>query len=362
MKKLFKLFLILILILAVGVGILFALDKIFNTNSFEDIQNAINSIIASGQPKEDVPVDTTPLKVDANTTSEVVLEPDTAVTVRTNKEVLVDDNNRTILTFVKKDFNQDTQSDEYWYALQIKNIGIGSATINVDIKDKGGNDEPITLKLNRQAVSLPFGMKTIDPWPNFKYTADGDDLKAQVNKEHKLINDYAPTDLKNLYSDYQLYTNTATIMLRKEAADYLSLMLSDLKKDTGKNAVIASGYRSYNEQYKLYADWVRQLGQDEADKVSARPGFSEHQLGTAVDFIDQESGLTLTNNFQKTKAGKWIFENSYKYGYIQSYLENKEEITGYSHEAWHYRYIGIDNATAVHDSGLTLKEWLEQNP
>jgi len=359
---LLKIFAILAVIIAIGFGILFAFDQIFHTNSFNDIKNSINQIFNKPQEQVQEEVDQTPLKASMNTTSMTILEPNTAITVNSNKEISIADSTKLNLVFLKKEADTETNGDKYWYALEIKNIGVGTATVNVEVKDKAGNSQKFAIAITRQGFSLPLGMKSIDPWPNSTYTADGDNLKAQVNKSHKLINDYAPTDLKNLNQDYQLYTNTASIMLRKEAADYLSLMLKQLQKETGKNAVIASGYRAYNEQYQLYAGYIRDMGQEETDKVSARPGFSEHQLGTAVDFIDQDSGLTLNDTFDQDTVGKWITDNSYKYGFIKSYPEGKEDVTGYSYEAWHYRYIGVDNATAVHNSGLTLKEWLEQNP
>jgi D-alanyl-D-alanine carboxypeptidase len=156
-----------------------------------------------------------------------------------------------------------------------------------------------------------------------------------------------------------LYTNSQGIRLRSEAADNLALMLKDLQKTTGKIAVIASGYRSINDQFKQYVSWVTELGQEEADKVSARPGYSEHSLGTVVDFMSQDSGFTFTNEFDNTIAGKWLLENSYKYGFVQSYPKGKEAITGYNYEAWHYRYIGVENALDLKESNLTLKEWIE---
>ena len=149
-------------------------------------------------------------------------------------------------------------------------------------------------------------------------------------------------------------------MLRKDAADSLKVMNGEAVKATGRNLLIASGYRSFNNQYTTYSGWLKQLGQDEADKVSARPGYSEHQLGTSLDFLDNDNGFQFNKDFANTTTGKWLGENSWKYGFIMSYPPEKEGTTGYSAEPWHFRYIGVDNAKSVHDAGLTLIEWLNK--
>lgn len=357
-KKLLQIILVILLIIAVSIAILFALDKVTGSNTFESVEKALQNL----QPKpEEVKeeIDTTPIEVTSDTKEAIIYEPSTAITIYSNKEIQVEDTNKYNLVLTKVG-QTDEGAKYYLYALEIKNIGIGEANLAIKIQDKAGNKSVISLLVTRKDFAMPFGLKSINKWENSSYTADGNSLTAKVNKEYKLIDDYAPTDLKNLNQDYLLYTNTGSIMLRQEAADYLKAMLEAVRKETGKNIVIASGYRSYSEQFSLYVNWVRQLGQEEADKVSARPGFSEHQLGTVIDFIEQESGLSLTNNFDKSTAGKWLLENASKYGYVQSYPEGKEGATGYSHEAWHWRYIGIDSAKALKESSLTLKEWLDQ--
>ncbi len=355
-KKVVTISLIIGIVVLLSVGLLFMLDKITNSNTLDSIRDAISNSQAKPVEEEKV-VDTTPIALSYETTDAIIYESSTAITLKSNKEVKVED--ATKYNLVLTEVGQDQSGKFYLYALEIKNIGVGEANLRVKITDEAQNSAEVDIKVTRQDYALPFGLKTISKWENSSYTANGDSLTAKVNKEYKLIDDYAPTDLKNLNSDYLLYTNTATIMLRQEAADYLKVMLTDLQSQVGKNVVIASGYRSYSEQFKLYANWVRQLGQEEADKVSARPGFSEHQLGTVVDFIDQETGLVLTNDFENSAAGSWLKANAQNYGYVMSYPEGKESATGYSHEAWHYRYIGIDNAKQVVESGLTLKEWLD---
>ncbi len=120
----------------------------------------------------------------------------------------------------------------------------------------------------------------------------------------------------------------------------------------GCNLYIASGYRSYETQKNLYERYVERDGQQMADTYSARPGHSEHQTGLAFDLNSIDA------SFANTPEGKWIAENCYKYGFIIRYPANKSAITGYTYEPWHIRYLGVNLATAVHQSGLCLEEYL----
>lgn len=112
-----------------------------------------------------------------------------------------------------------------------------------------------------------------------------------------------------------------------------------------------SGFRSYETQAGLYNNYVASDGQENADRYSARPGYSEHQTGLAFDLIDS-SGALLT----EPNAANWLAQNAHHYGFIVRYLEEKEGITGYMAETWHIRYIG-EEATDIYKSGLTLEEY-----
>lgn len=121
----------------------------------------------------------------------------------------------------------------------------------------------------------------------------------------------------------------------------------------GLNLYISSGYRSYNDQKYIYNNYVKIDGQEKADTYSARAGHSEHQTGLAFDLN------TINDSFTNTPEGKWIHDNCYKYGLILRYPKDKEQITGYQHESWHLRYIGIDLATKLYNNGnwITLEEY-----
>lgn len=120
----------------------------------------------------------------------------------------------------------------------------------------------------------------------------------------------------------------------------------------GLNIWIASGYRSYDYQSGLYQRYVNRSGKAEADRYSARPGHSEHQTGLAFDLN------SIDDSFADTAEGKWVAEHCHEYGFIIRYPKGKEGITGYIYEPWHIRYLGKEMAEKVHNSGLTLEEYL----
>lgn len=123
----------------------------------------------------------------------------------------------------------------------------------------------------------------------------------------------------------------------------------------GLNLSLLSGFRSYQTQSSVYNNYVSWYGQASADTFSARPGHSEHQTGLAFDIGKLE------NSFGETASGKWLAENCHLYGFIIRYPKGKQNITGYKYEPWHVRFLGVDIATKVKNSGLTLEEYLGIN-
>lgn len=179
-----------------------------------------------------------------------------------------------------------------------------------------------------------------------------DSIYVIINKTHPLPQDFEPTDLV-------VPTVKATkegLTLRKEAADALETMFNAAKED-GLTLIFGSGYRSYSTQERLFNNYVARDGEEAANRYSARPGESEHQTGLAVDISDGSMANWLKNSFKNTDEGKWLKENSYKYGYVLRFIEGKEDVTGYMYEPWHFRYVGIEEAKKIYDSGLTLEEF-----
>ena len=131
----------------------------------------------------------------------------------------------------------------------------------------------------------------------------------------------------------------------------LEEMFAAAKVD-GFNLFVKSGFRSYSTQKSLYNSYVKRDGAAAADRYSARAGHSEHQTGLAFDINKANS------SFAGSPEANWLAENCYKYGFIIRYPEGKESITGYIYEPWHVRYLGVETATAVYNSGLCLEEYL----
>jgi D-alanyl-D-alanine carboxypeptidase len=122
---------------------------------------------------------------------------------------------------------------------------------------------------------------------------------------------------------------------------------------------VEAAYRSYQAQEELLTQKTAEEGEDEALKRTARPGHSEHQLGTAID-LKTEGQEDVPLDWDTTPTGRWALDNSWKYGFVLSYPRQREDVTCYGFEPWHFRYFGRDIAALVHRSGLTVREYLWQ--
>lgn len=170
-----------------------------------------------------------------------------------------------------------------------------------------------------------------------------------VNKYYKLDKSYVPEDLTVINSKYA----SGTQKLRQEAATKFEEMCEDAK-EAGYKILAGSTYRSYDYQLNLYNRYVKNDGFANAETYSARAGYSEHQLGLAVDVLNGKWEYLSENDKEYT----WLTTNSYKYGFILRYPRGKEYITGYMFEDWHFRYLGTNLAQKVFDSGLTYDEYI----
>lgn len=153
-----------------------------------------------------------------------------------------------------------------------------------------------------------------------------------VNKSHPLPADYNPG------------------LTEETVAAYKKLQAA--MQAEGLSCFIVSGFRSYSTQVSIYNNFVAMYGQAEADRISARPGFSEHQLGEVFDVN------SLEQSFGQTPEGIWIHDHCWEYGFIVRYPLGKEKITGYSYEPWHLRYVGPELAAKLYNGGdwITLEE------
>ncbi len=125
----------------------------------------------------------------------------------------------------------------------------------------------------------------------------------------------------------------------------------------GVSLTIGSSYRSFGYQQTVFNGYLANDPYSTVLTYSAYPGTSEHQSGLVIDFVEGSS-CDYTECFKDTKSGTWLKNNAYKYGFILRYPKGKENITGYIFEPWHYRYVGVDVATKIHNSGITLEEYL----
>lgn len=178
---------------------------------------------------------------------------------------------------------------------------------------------------------------------------DASKIDVLVNKYHKLDENYEPSDLTIIDSKYA----SGTQKLRKEAQIKFEEMASVMAKENLK-IYAGSTYRSYTYQKGLYDRYVKKDGFAAAETYSARSGYSEHQLGLAVDIVNGKWDYLSEND----KEYDYLVKNSYKYGFILRYPRGSEYVTGYMFEDWHFRYLGVELATKVFNSGLTYDEYI----
>lgn len=170
-----------------------------------------------------------------------------------------------------------------------------------------------------------------------------------VNRAHMVSENYAPEVRKtNLYGLSQ--------SMRDDAATALEELFAAAKED-GVSLSTVSGYRSYAKQNTIHSRKVKTIGQEAADMLSALPGASEHQLGLAMD-VAQRNSSQLNSGFGNTEAGKWVAANAYRFGFIVRYQEGMEDITGYSYEPWHIRYVGKEYANEIYAFGQPLEMYV----
>ncbi len=165
--------------------------------------------------------------------------------------------------------------------------------------------------------------------------AEKENLLVLVDKQHFLPEGYSPKQLMRLNTRRAYLINRNDLSLTKTAEQALQEMALAAKQD-GVTLVVSSTYRSYAYQKNLFDRYVRESGEKEAERFSARAGTSQHQLGTVVDFG------SISDDFAATRAGKWVLRNASRYGWSLSFPKGYEKLTVYVWESWHYRYIGTE--------------------
>lgn len=172
-----------------------------------------------------------------------------------------------------------------------------------------------------------------------------------VNRQHVISEQYVPDSLR------KTQVHGMSQSMREDAAAALEELFQAAQADGIKLSSV-SGYRSYSKQSLLYDRKIKRTGSEtEADKLVARPGASEHQLGLAMDLATRNSS-TLSEKFGSTPEGQWVYANCQRFGFIVRYLKGYEDVTGYSFEPWHIRYVGPEHAEAIAASGLPFETYL----
>jgi D-alanyl-D-alanine carboxypeptidase len=202
---------------------------------------------------------------------------------------------------------------------------------------------------NKESADAPASVTTTKAEPSFdtsKYSnSSSESIWVIVNKNRRLNPiTYTPPDLTPVGNGQTM---------RKEAAAALQVMFQAATNE-GLSLKPLSGYRSYTTQQTIYTNEVGRFGQSVADSQSAKPGYSEHQTGFAIDIGG--GGCGIEDCFGNTAEGKWVAANAYKYGFIVRYIPGKESITGYRAEPWHIRYIGTELSNEMHKRGITTLE------
>ncbi|WP_169558482.1 D-alanyl-D-alanine carboxypeptidase family protein [Nesterenkonia alba] len=191
---------------------------------------------------------------------------------------------------------------------------------------------------------------------------DADSRYVLVNKRNPLEPaNYEPDDLRVL--DLRGVYETPQ-MMRAEAAEACEDLFAAAAAE-GLALAVSTAYRGFEHQRSLYETRYAERGQQATDESTARPGYSEHQTGLAVDLASIENPeCQLGQCFGETPEGMWVAEHAHEFGFIIRYPDGAEaqEITGYFYEPWHLRYLGVETATEVVQAGVTLEEYWEQPP
>lgn len=200
--------------------------------------------------------------------------------------------------------------------------------------------------------------QTKDVAPLIDVDTDPESITVLVNQEYLLPGEYIPADLVKPDIAFSFYGTYEKSYMRKIAAKALEELFAAAEKE-GYRLKGVSAYRSYERQKQIYDRNVATRGKKKADQVSAKPGSSEHQTGLTIDVSCSSIGCALEESFGETAEGKWLAKYCHKFGFIIRYPKDKSDITGYSYEPWHIRYVGKNLAKYLHKKNLTLEEYYQ---
>lgn len=217
-------------------------------------------------------------------------------------------------------------------------------------------DEPQEKPQKTTTIVAPQDEKEAESFDKTQFSLTDPTSKwVIVNKKNPLQpQTYLPSDLR-LPNVAQRIPGLEQMKLRNEAATALEQMLAESVK-AGFDVQISTAFRGYNYQKSLYDGYVASEGQAAADTQSARPGYSEHQTGWAVDIRPSDGSCYLEACFGDMESGKWLAEHAASYGFILRYPQGKDSITGYTYEPWHFRYVGVELALEMQKQNVDTME------
>lgn len=244
--------------------------------------------------------------------------------------IVVEDNSKEEITAtVKGEYNIEEEG-EYLLSYTAKDSSENETEKEFKITVKNNPNVKISKSTKGYTIKNYYGVTYVDG-------------VVIANKTYSLPSNFAPNNLVaiNGYIKVVDYVKDAFLSLSSDA------------KAIGLNIYASSGYRSYSNQKYIYENYVSMDGKENADRYSARAGYSEHQTGLAIDVN------TIDMTFDNTSESVWLRENAYKYGFIIRYPKGKEEITGYMYEPWHIRYVGKELSNKLYKDGsyITLEEY-----
>ena len=209
----------------------------------------------------------------------------------------------------------------------------------------------------RAIASLALGLTLMfESWGYVMPHQDPTDVLILVNKQNK-----APTVPVTLVKPDVTPTKPSVaenIYMRPEAARALEALFAGAAED-GITLYATSGFRSYSTQKAIFDRKAAERGEQTANRSVAKPGYSEHQTGLAMDIEGETTlGTGLTAAFGESPEGIWVAEHCHEYGFIIRYPKDKTSITGYTYEPWHIRYVGVEAATQIAELGVTFEEYI----
>ncbi len=191
--------------------------------------------------------------------------------------------------------------------------------------------------------------------PYYEETNPTDTSKKElmlVNKYYYLDSSYEPENIVTIPQTYA-YGDLGSQKVNETTYNAF-LNLWNASHEAGFYLMVNSSYRTHEKQEAVYNEYKNSQGTNYADSIAARPGFSEHQTGYSLDIFEKGHS---SKTFEGSESYNWLIANAHKYGFILRYPKDKEEVTGYAFESWHFRYVGVEAATYIHDNNITFDEY-----